>query len=344
MKLESKVYAVTSPEAEIWDRFVRGQERAHLLQLSAWGTLKARFGWGARIVTLAHGDQIAAGALVLLKDLPLRLARMAFVPLGGYAIDDALFPQLWRAIGSETGASFLKLEPGIFPDDASPDFAGMGFVPSPQSIQPPNTIQVDISGDEEVILKRMNQGTRRKIRKSQSGNLQYDESGKVDLDDFHQLMRQTGDRNAFGVHSAGYYEAVCDLFIPEQGALLMARHDDKPLAAIMVFALGDHAWYFYGASSREHGKLQASYGVQWRAIQWAKARGCRSYDMWGIPDHDEATLEAQFQQRQDGLWGVYGFKRGWGGSIRRTVGSWDLAYNPFVYKAYRAALSIRQRS
>lgn len=341
MKLESKVYTVTSPEAALWDRFARQQRRSGLLQLSAWGALKSRFGWDARIVVLTEDDQIVAGALALLKDLPLRLARMAYVPMGGYALDDAHYPRLWQAIRSATGASFLKLEPGFFSEDERLDFAGMRFVPSPQSIQPPNTIQIDISSDEETILKRMNQGTRRKIRKSQSGDLRFYEGRMSDLDDFHRLMRQTGDRNAFGVHSAAYYEAVYDLFIPAQGALLMARHDEELLAAIMVFALGDNAWYFYGASSRQKGNLQASYGVQWRAIQWAKARGCRSYDMWGIPDHDEATLEAQFQHRKDGLWGVYGFKRGWGGSIKRSAGSWDLAYNALVYKAYRAALRVR---
>ena len=343
MKLESRAYGIISPEAAIWDDFVRGQARAHLLQLAAWGVLKSRFGWDARIVTLTRNDRIEAGALVLLKDLPLRLARMAYVPMGGYALDEDLYPQLWRAIRAETGASFLKLEPGFFQDDALPDFGSMGFLPSPQSIQPPRTIQIDISGDEESILKRMNQGTRRKIRKSHAGDLQFSEGGNDDLEAFGRLMRQTGDRNAFGVHSAAYYEAVFDLFVPQHGALLMARHQDKLLAAIMVFALGENAWYFYGASSREQSKLQASYGVQWRAIQWAKARGCRSYDMWGIPDYDEATLEAQFKTRRDGLWGVYGFKRGWGGEARRSGGAWDLPFNPLVYRAYRAALRLRPR-
>ena len=50
----------------------------------------------------------------------------------------------------------------------------------------------------------MNQGTRRKIRKSQAGDLQFSEGGNDDLEAFGRLMRQTGDRNAFGVHSAAY--------------------------------------------------------------------------------------------------------------------------------------------
>lgn len=52
----------------------------------------------------------------------------------------------------------------------------------------------------------------------------------------------------------------------------------------MVFALGKTAWYLYGASSNEKRNLMATYGVQWTAIQWAKARGCTQYDLWGIPE------------------------------------------------------------
>ena len=48
------------------------------------------------------------------------------------------------------------------------------------------------------------------------------------------------------------------------------------------------------------------------------------------------------RDRKDGLWGVYGFKRGWGGEVRRSLGTWDLAWNPLVYAAYRAALKLRR--
>ncbi|NIV29998.1 MAG: methicillin resistance protein, partial [Anaerolineae bacterium] len=52
------------------------------------------------------------------------------------------------------------------------------------------------------------------------------------------------------------------------------------------------------------------------------------YDLWGVPDEDEATLEAGFTKRNDGLWGVYRFKRGFGGRLVRTAGAWDLVYAP----------------
>ncbi len=61
-----------------------------------------------------------------------------------------------------------------------------------------------------------------------------------------------------------------------------------------------------------------------------------------MPDEDEATLEAEFTERGDGLWGVYRFKRGFGGRLVRTIGAWDLVYAPLRYRLYTLALRLRQ--
>jgi lipid II:glycine glycyltransferase (peptidoglycan interpeptide bridge formation enzyme) len=188
----------------------------------------------------------------------------------------------------------------------------------------------------------MNQGTRRKIRQSQKNGIRYYEGTRADVAKFNAMMHTTGSRNAFGVHEPGYYERAYDLFVPKgDAALILAEHEGDDLAGIMVFGAGKTAWYLYGASSDTKRNLMGAYGVQWAAIQWAKARGCTVYDMWGIPDADEATLEAHFESRSDGLWGVYGFKRGWGGVVVRSLGAWDKVYNPLVYTAYKTALKLR---
>ena len=57
----------------------------------------------------------------------------------------------------------------------------------------------------------------------------------------------------------------------------------------------------------------------------------------------EETLEASFLERSDGLWGVYRFKRGFGGHLLRTVGPWDLVYAPFRYRLYLAAVALYRR-
>jgi lipid II:glycine glycyltransferase (peptidoglycan interpeptide bridge formation enzyme) len=131
-----------------------------------------------------------------------------------------------------------------------------------------------------------------------------------------------------------------ELFHPKgMCELLLADYQGQPLAALMVFAVGRHAWYLYGASSdRERARMPA-YLLQWKAIRWARSRGCVKYDLWGVPDEDEATLEAQFESRRDGLWGVYRFKRGFGGRVARSAGAWDRVYNPAVYWLYRLRVS-----
>lgn len=330
-----------------WNQFVRQQPNAHFLQLAEWGTLKAAFGWQTETAAIQDDTgAMIAGAQLLFRPLPLHLGTLAYLPMGPYIAESTqaeAHTELWQAIHTTArkhNAAFLKWEPGIM--DTVPDFDALGFQPSPQTIQPPNTILLDLTADEDAIMARMNQGTRRKIRQGYKKDVMYYHGTRADIAKFNQIMQTTGDRNEFGVHEPRYYEMAYDLFIEQgDGTLILAEHEGDILAGIMVFALGDTAWYPYGASSSVKRNLMATYGVQWEAIRWAKARGCKQYDLWGIPDADEETLEAQFQERDDGLWGVYGFKRGWGGDVVRSLGAWDKVYNPLVYHAYKLALKAR---
>ncbi|HOG79264.1 MAG TPA: peptidoglycan bridge formation glycyltransferase FemA/FemB family protein, partial [Anaerolineaceae bacterium] len=77
-----------------------------------------------------------------------------------------------------------------------------------------------------------------------------------------------------------------------------------------------------------------AYLLQWEAMHWAADQGCEVYDLWGVPDEAESVLEAQFTERADGLWGVYRFKRGFGGQLLRTAGAWDRVYQPALYRLY----------
>ena len=46
-------------------------------------------------------------------------------------------------------------------------------------------------------------------------------------------------------------------------------------------------------------------------------------------------MEGNFLERSDGLWGVYRFKRGFGGELRRSLGPWQRVYNQPFYRLYR---------
>ncbi|GAB4479556.1 MAG: peptidoglycan bridge formation glycyltransferase FemA/FemB family protein [Anaerolineae bacterium] len=335
---------IVQPDPAVWDTFV-AERGGHILQTSTWGAFKRAFGWRDQIVALCRDGRLAAGALVLYRPLPLGLGTIAYVPRGPILdwddepLTDALLNTLDDAAAYRR-AMALKLEPdGEDSPALRARLEALRFRPSPQTVQPPRTIVLDLTGTEDDILARMNQGTRRKIRMAARRGVAIRMGGMADLESFNALMQATGSRNAFGVHSPTYYRKVYELFADRSLAvLLMASYQGRDLAGIMVFALGARAWYFYGASSDEERERMPNYGLQWEAVRWARARGCTEYDLWGIPDEQEEVLEAQFQDRSDGLWGVYGFKRGFGGRVVRAPGAWDRVYNPLLYRAYALAL------
>jgi lipid II:glycine glycyltransferase (peptidoglycan interpeptide bridge formation enzyme) len=326
-----------------WDDRIASSSQGHLLQSWAWGELKSEFGWTAERV-----DDGPACAQVLFRSLPAGLGSMAYIPKGPVVDfhDEAALKSLLAALGplaEKERALCLKIEPNL---DDEPWLAerlcAHGFKLSPQEIQPRRTILVDLDAEPDDLLKRMKQKTRYNIRLAGRRGVTVRPANDKDLPDVYDLMKLTAERDGFGIHSPYYYETAYRRFVPAgQGALLVAEHEGRLLAALMAFAFGGTAIYMYGASSNEGRKRMPTYLLQWEAMLWAKKQGCVVYDLWGVPDEDEESLEAGFTQRSDGLWGVYRFKRGFGGSLTRSAGTWDLVYSPLRYQLYKAGLRLQ---
>jgi lipid II:glycine glycyltransferase (peptidoglycan interpeptide bridge formation enzyme) len=331
-----------------WDDWVASHPDGHLLQTDAWAALKSRFGWESEHVAVCAGGDRVAGAHVLFRWLPTnrswgRLVSIAYVPKGPVVDwrDPARVHEVLAAITAAARrrrALLVRIEPHLVEGevaDLAATLGAAGFRPAPEGIQPRRTIVVDISGTEDEILKQMKPKTRYNLRLAARKGVVVRPGGREDLASLNRLMAVTGARSDFGVHSAAYYEAVYELFAPRgRAALLMAEYEGRPLAALMVFALGETASYLYGASSDEERQRMPAYLLQWEAMRWARAKRCVAYDLWGVPDEDEATLEADLGSRSDGLWGVYRFKRGFGGQLVRWVGAFDQALVPVLYRLF----------
>lgn len=326
-----------------WDTWLGQNSCAHLLQSGAWGELKAAFGWRA-VRWIDNLPEASCGAQLLFRRLPLGytvayIARGPVVP--GKAHNSIDWNQLWPELDRICRvhrAIFLRIEPDHWDNDLQSSGPPPGMVLSRHSIQPPRTILIDLSSSEDEIMQRMKQKTRYNIRLAEKKGVTVHPTN--DLATFFRLMTVTGGRDNFGVHSREYYQKAYDLFAPTGCCqLLQADFEGQPLAALMVFTFGERAWYLYGASSDDHREKMPAYLLQWEALRWAKAQGARQYDLYGIPDMPEAELENGFTHHSDGLWGVYRFKRGFGGVILRAAGPWDRVYRPLIYHAYRLIAS-----
>jgi peptidoglycan pentaglycine glycine transferase (the first glycine) len=335
-----------SPEDAEWDAFVANHPHGSILQTTNWARLKNRFGWTSHRVWMRQEGKLVAGAQILYRSAAVGLVKMAYIPHGPLADWDdeeqvtILLNQIDQSV-YERGAGILKMEPLLWQSDAMRGkWAAIcqqhNLLPHTDTIQPPNTVLVDLRPSPDDILAQMKQKTRYNIRLAAKKGVTVRQGGLEDIPTFNRLMRQTGERDQFGVHTPMYYHAAFEIFEPAgQVALFLAEYEERPLAGVMVFVLGKTAAYLYGASSNEERQRMPTYAVQWAAMAWAKAQGCHRYDLWGVPDAPEAELEANFAERHDGLWGVYRFKRGFGGSIQRTIGATDRVYNKLVYKLYQ---------
>jgi peptidoglycan pentaglycine glycine transferase (the first glycine) len=313
-----------------WNAFLAKNGHAHLLQSGEWGELKSHFGWEA--VRIVDGD---CGAQILFRRLPLGLS-FGYLPKGPVA-KKAPGNGFWQTVEKacqNRHAVFLKIEQDGWQEN-HPGFtiSRPEFHKSPQHIQPAGTLLVDLNASEEAIFNKMKPKTRYNIRLAGRKEVVVHESS--DVERFHRLLNVTGHRKEFHVHSLEYYQQAYNLFHPAgKCELFFADYQNQTLAAVMVFLQGKQAYYLYGASSDEQRNRKPTYPLQWEAIHWAHKMGCTEYDMWGIPDGIQDEIGVEDEEREDGLWGVYRFKRGFGGEIRHALDPLDRIFNPLVYKLY----------
>ncbi len=335
----------TTITATEWDSFVASHPQGHILQTPAWAELKCAFGWTATRIGIKEKGAVVAGAQILFRTLPLGIATIAYIPKAPIVDweNESLVKFLFENIDQvcrDRNAIFVKFEPSAVSRQPPAISNPQSLIPS-KPIQPQRTLVIDLRPSEDEILAAMKQKTRYNIRLAEKKGVTVKLSD--DLDTFNKLMQITGKRDQFGVHSSAYYRKAYELFRPlNRAQIFTAYYNDQPLATLMLFMLGERAWYFYGGSSNEERNRMPTYLLQWEAMRWAKAHGATHYDLWGVPDEDEETLEANFENRNDGLWGVYRFKRGFGGKLIREPDAWDRVYSPMMYKLYQAYMEQRK--
>lgn len=196
-------------------------------------------------------------------------------------------------------------------------FRDHGVVKVPGHVQPGRTVRIPLS-DDDGILAQMRQKTRYNVRLAQRRGVHVETRGVEHIDEYYALMRETSDRNDFGIHSLDYYRDFLET-LGDDAIMLFAFVNDGILAAALIAArFGREAIYMYGGSSTTNRADGAAFLLQFRAMQWARDSGCDSYDLWGIPEEDPERTSgdgAAGGSSGDDWRGLHRFKTGFGGEI-----------------------------
>lgn len=223
------------------------------------------------------------------------------------------------------------------------------------------TYFLDISKDDWD--KDMNHRCKRSIKKAYSFPIIIKDVDEKNIGDFKKIMEHTATRQEHFDRSLDYYQNLNKelsgrikmvVAYLDKEKFLENFQDNKlyekikgekemliPLSAGVFIFDKDRANYVYGGTYSYYMPLMAQYKVQVEMIKYARSLNIPIYDFGGIsgifiPDTEN--------------YGVYEFKKGFGGYVVEYIGEFDLIINKFyynmfqiAYKTYRFIKKIRSK-
>ncbi len=318
-----------------WEEFVAKSGPDSFLHSWNWGEFNRNS--GEKIWRLGFYEKGELEAVALAMKVAARRGTFLFVPHGPIVAKGASKEKIVRGLkdrlvrlGREEKAAFIRISP-IFPksEEALGAFRSSGFRDAPIHMMHPETTWIlDISKDEETILKEMKKNHRNLIRRAEKDGVTIEQGDSEEhLKAFYKIHMETVERHHFVPFSYDYMKGELLSFREDgQIGIFNARYQGKVISSAIIVFYGHEAFYHHGASSSEHAKVPSSYLALWEAIREAKRRGMSRFNFYGIVD----------DKPKHPWYGLSRFKKGFGGYEENLVHCQDL---PLSWK-YRIAYAV----
>ncbi|OGC09858.1 hypothetical protein A2246_03030, partial [candidate division WOR-1 bacterium RIFOXYA2_FULL_37_7] len=337
-----------------WNEFVANQDEPAILQSYEWGELKALHGWEPLRLAVEDDNKVVAAISILKRKLPYVKLNLFYAPRGpivDFQNTQALdfFLAEIKKVAKKHNAILLKIDPQVKESEpctvksVQNVLKEKGFVVCKKQIQPRSTFILDITKAPAELLKSFEEKTRYNIRLAAKKGVVVKELSTDDgVEVFYKIYQETCKRDNFLIHPLKYYQNIKKLLVDHGLAnIFIAYLNDEPIAGVYTFKFGSRLWYMYGASLSKHRNVMPNHALHWHIIQWAKEKGLKDYDLFGIPSNPS---------EKHPLWGVYRFKKGFNGELVKYIGAYDLVYNPLLYKIidkginfYKACISLLKK-
>lgn len=335
-------------EAERFDNFIADAEAGDILQTYSWGEVKSADWQPYRAVVEDSMGEIQAAATLLVRKIPAFGRSIAYCPRGpvlnNYS-DKNLFTftiNSLKELAKKNRAIVLKIDPAVYEGKIPPEaFAKLGFhrVGDDHDFggqQPRHTFRLSLDQSIESIFASFAKKLRYKINYGVKNGLTFkaDEAGGVK--DLYSILSKTGERNDFFIRSPHYFENLYNILKKEDRVLLLTGYlADEPIVSSLTFILNDKAWAVYGGQTNTHRNLYSYHAMNWERIKWAHSRGAKWFDFYGVP--------GQVDEKHP-LYGLYHFKKSFGGDFVSFVGEWDMPLSRPLYLLWEYGLPLYRRT
>jgi lipid II:glycine glycyltransferase (peptidoglycan interpeptide bridge formation enzyme) len=301
-----------------WSEILPRFDDATIYQTWSYGSVR----WGqdhlSHVVLKRDGEVVGAAQARIIK-IPILGAGIAYIPFGplwrlhGRQKDLGSFQQVVRALYNEyvlKQGLLLRVIPNEINDDADMIHSILqeeGLVWR-ESIPSYRTFLIDLSLPSEQLRKSLDQKWRNCLNRAGKNGLRVVEGFDDNLYNlFSNIYEEMHERKKFFefVDINKMRAVQKDLQDHFKMTIMLCEFEAEPVSAVVCTAIGDTGIYLLGATNDKGRTLQASYLVQWRVIEWLKARGCRWYDLGGIDPEKNP--------------GTYHFKAGLSGRLGKEV-------------------------
>lgn len=274
-----------------------------------------------------------------------RLGRYLYCPYGPEAESpEALTAALaeLKDLARAHRCLFVRVEPTdprSFPEGADPaaDLERRGLHFSPRQIQPSHTWMVDLTQDEDTILKSMGSTNRNLHRNIHKKGVSFvASSDPADVAHLARFLDQTAQRVGFNRQKDDYLMQLGASLLPQGDATLyLVMLEGRPIGASLAYDSEDTRTYAHASMDGEHRRLRANNPMVTRMILDAKAKGLSRFDMFGIAPDDQPDHEwAGFTQ----------FKKSYGGYAVTYPGTWDLPVHELAYRAFTGVYAAKEKA
>jgi len=328
-----------------YEAFNREHFRGNIMQSVLWHNVKST--WGHEVVVSRDKTgQIRGGMSVLIQKIPVLGVSLLYAPRGPVCDlgDRALVEDLKKGadeIARRHKGYLFKMDPDVLNNDL--DFialtkslgfkaflGGDGF----ETIQPRFNYRLYLDGrSEDELFANLTQKTRYNVRIAKKHGVKIQIRGKESLDDFIRIMEVTGERDSFSVRGKSYFEGMLD-GLGETCRLYMAYYEGKAVAGAITTNYAGKCCYLYGASDNNHRNVMPNYLIQWEMIRWAAQTGCEVYDFQGV--------SGNLNEENNPLYGLYRFKKGFGGTLDEGTGEFDYIYLPLRAKLVGLLMKLNE--
>ena len=332
-------------EVKRMEAFVKGHEKSHFLQTPEWAKVKEAWDW--RGILACEDDKIVGAMSVLIRPLPMGFS-LLYAPRG--PVCDRNDPSIMACLlgaADDLAVTVNGLEFLTDPDEA---YANQNFRELMQTwgfrergdagfdnVQAQHVFRLHLTGKtEESVFADFCQKTRYNIRLAMRKGVQIriypgdEEIPEEELDAFHCIMEETGCRDHFIPRQKAYYRKVFDA-LGGEAVLFIAYLENTPIAGTIGVYSGGKGWYLYGASSNAHRNVMPNYLLQWEMVRMAMERHCVFYDFRGVPG--ELTQD-------NPLYGLYRFKKGFGGTYTKFTGLFVKRYHPLCARCFEVGIKL----